>query len=219
MFLIIPLAVFLVSLGLIIYMSARKFSYLKKISIDHASEIEQSVNGYRGFAEAMFPEVFCYVRGVNVAAHKSTFLLEVEKLLRKLRVWFLKMDNISNQLIHKVRTSNQEIQEAELEKEREDKLAEEVPAVVRISGGISPEELKKEEQRVIMEIAKNPKDAQLYKTLGNLYMRLEQFQDARESFVSALKLEPQMNGIQRKLDLLEKILGNDSRQTDAVKRE
>lgn len=193
-------------------MSARKFSYLKKISIDHASEIEQSVNGYRGFAEAMFPEVFEYIRGVNVAAHKSTVLLESEKLLRKLRIWFLKVDNIVNHWIREIRTSTQEIQEAELEKEREEQRAEQGPAVVQMSGGISPEELKKEEQRLILEIAKNPKDAQLYRTLGNLYMRLEQFQDARESFLSALKLEPEMTGIQRKLDLLEKILGTDPSQ-------
>ena len=43
---------------------------------------------------------------------------------------------------------------------------------------------------MILEIAKNPKDAELYKKLGQVYLRTGESGDAFESFKKALELNP-----------------------------
>ena len=64
---------------------------------------------------------------------------------------------------------------------------------------LSPAFLKNEEQRLIMEIAKNPKDARLYEALGDLYMEMSGFIDAKESYEAAIELNPQDESLKQKL--------------------
>ncbi len=67
-------------------------------------------------------------------------------------------------------------------------------------------DLKAEEQRLIIEIAKNPKDATLYRELGNIYMKTGEINDAWESFKKALELEPTDEESKGKLEKLSKKL-------------
>ena len=49
-----------------------------------------------------------------------------------------------------------------------------------------------------VEIAKNPKDSRLYEVLGDLYVKMNNFSDAKESFEAAMELSPHDEGLQKK---------------------
>lgn len=205
MFLLIPLSIFILSSIIVLYISLRKFAYLKKLNTNSdSSTVEMGEVSFSQFMCQMFPEVFDYFRKVDVAAHKSSFLLEFEKFLRKIRLAFLKVDNVSNNLIHKIRATH--IQEAQKSQEKieaqklEDMFVNEVSVMTE-----GQEDFKKKEHELIIEIAKNPKNPILYKSLGDLYIKTEQWEYAKESFLSAIKLDPTIKGIKRKLELANKM--------------
>ena len=58
--------------------------------------------------------------------------------------------------------------------------------------------MKKEEQRLIIEIAKNPKSSSLYETLGDLYVKMNNFTDAKESYEAAIELDPSKEELKKK---------------------
>ena len=60
------------------------------------------------------------------------------------------------------------------------------------------EDMKREEQRMIIEIAKNPKDAKLYEVLGDLYIKMNNLLDAKESYEAAIELNPHSEELQKK---------------------
>ena len=188
-------------------MASRKFSYLRKLDTEHVEAGQQTINDWKGFWYAMYPEVFQHFHRSQVASHKSSLLLEFEKVLRRLRLMSLKVDNFSNSMISKIRTSNEHSQ-----KLREEAKVDTAPEFTHesleeaIRSSLPVSELKKEEQKLIMEVAKDPKNPRLYKTLGDLYLKLEQFDDARESYLSVIKLDPTIKGVKRKLEALNKAL-------------
>jgi predicted Zn-dependent protease len=49
-----------------------------------------------------------------------------------------------------------------------------------------------------MEIAKSPKDFILYETLGDLYSKMNNLSDAKESFEAAIELNPNNEVLQKK---------------------
>jgi len=202
MYLFIPLFLFFASLVFVFSIIFRKFGYLKKLSTDHFLMIENGVaKDFRGFLRQMFFEVFNYFERVNISKHKAGFLTESEKSLRKLRLFFLRMDNLFNSLISRVRDSSvrerasiDRINNLAVEdKNREDR-------VMVNNDPYSAENLKKEEHNMIIEIAKDPKNPELYKKIGTLYMRMGQWAYAKESFETALKLDPKLDGIKDKLE-------------------
>lgn len=149
----------------------------------------------------LFPEAVALIKRINLRAFGVESLNEFEKLLRKLRLISLKIDIITNKLIHKVRkeTKQQEeilVKEAKIEEEK--KSNGDVSDIIEELGS-SHDDLKQKEQLLIIEIAKNPKDAQLYRELGNIYMRIGDWNDAKESFEKVIELDPNDDIIKRKL--------------------
>lgn len=207
MFIITPLIVLVAAFGLMFYVASRKFSYLRKLDTNHVEVGQQEIKDWKGFWLAMYPEFLRFFEKSNVAGHKSSLLLESEKMLRKVRLASLRVNNLSDRLINKVRTSHehhlrlQEETKVEPAPEFTHSTMEEV-----IQSSLPAADLKKEEQKLIMEIAKDPKNPKLYKLLGDLYLKLEQFDDARESYLSASRLDPTIKGIKRKLEALNKAL-------------
>jgi len=195
MYFYIPFGIFIVSLIAIIWIISRKFVYLKKLSPEAIEPNSVEI----GFWTEMFPEISSFFRRINLRQHGVTILSEFEKTLRKLRLISMKVDTLTNRLIHRVRKSTKQ-QEAIIikaaEKEEEDK-----PIDVDLFelGGASRDELKQKEQHLIIEIAKNPKDAPLYKELGSLYMRTGELDDAKQSFEKVIELEPEDEATKRKL--------------------
>ena len=67
--------------------------------------------------------------------------------------------------------------------------------------------MKREEQKLIIEIAKNPKDSKLYEILGDLYVKMNNLSDAKESFEAAIELSPNSEILQKKLSqVIEKVV-------------
>jgi tetratricopeptide (TPR) repeat protein len=184
MFIILPLAIFLISIAAIFWLTARKFVYLKKLApgvIDGSNVAQES------FLAEFFPEAAQHLKMAKLQKYGAAILAEFEKLLRRLRLISLRIDTFLSQLVHRVRKSNARREET-LGKETEAEVEKEASKPIRAND--VKKDLKEEEQRLIIEIAKNPKDAELYKKLGQVYLRTGESGDAFESFKKALELNP-----------------------------
>ena len=193
-FFLIPFGIFLISLALIAWLVARKFVYLKKLApgiIDNSDIAQES------FWVEFFPELARHLKVVKLREYSAAILAEFEKFLRRLRLISLRIDTFMSHLIHRVRKTSV-YQEEILSKEIRLEAGKETNQLVRTNGA-KKKDFKEEEQRLIIEIAKNPKDAELYKKLGNIYMKTGEWHDAFESFKKASELDPEDASIKIKL--------------------
>lgn len=183
MFLIIPLVLILASAIGIFLIIWRKMPYLKKLSI---TEVSPDSSIWSEF----FPELAEGINTTRLKHYRGIWLLELEKFLRRLRVMSMKMDRTSDSLIKKIRNVT-EIKPPLVKTSEPATL----PSTVQED---KTEDLKKEEQRLIIEIAKNPKNSSLYETLGDLYMKMSNFSDAKESYEAAMELAPLREDLKKK---------------------
>ena len=102
MFFIIPFGIFIVSSAAIIYIVSRKFVYLRKLTPE---VIENADTRQESFFAEFFPGLAARLQGTKLREYRLMILAESEKILRKLRLFSLKLDTATNQLIHRVRTS------------------------------------------------------------------------------------------------------------------
>jgi tetratricopeptide (TPR) repeat protein len=173
----------------------RKMPYLNKLTPETHMPVRTGVMG--DFLADLLPEFSEVVKGLKLKEYVHPWLVELEKFLRKLRVVSLKMDRISESWIKKIRkghgfrTTHSSI--AEKTEAEETRVLKVQPAPKT-----SLEDMKREEQRLIIEIAKNPKDAKLYEILGDLYIKINNFSDAKESFDAAIELNPHNEELQKK---------------------
>lgn len=201
MFFIIPFGIFIISITAICWIISRKFVYLKKLAPE---VIELSSETQKGFWEEFFPGFAARFSGSKIRELRLNFLAEFEKFLRKLRLLSLKLDTATGHLLHRVRKSvvrHEGILNVE--------AAARIERVETLNGNGRSKDWKEEEQRLIIEIARSPKDVQLYKKLGNIYIKIEEWHDAAESFKKALELNPEdettRNKLTRLLKKLEKL--------------
>lgn len=190
MFILIPLILILLSVMGISFIVFRKMPYLNKLTP------ETHVGG--DVLSDLFPEFSEGFKNLKLREYGNLWFIELEKFLRRLRVVSLKMDRISDAWIKRIRMGNisRTINSANYEKaEQEDvSILKAWPISVPTA-----EDMKKEEQKLIIEIAKNPKDAQLYEALADLYIKMANFYDAKESFEAAVELSPNSESLKQKL--------------------
>ena len=206
MYLIIPLILIVTSLGGALFIIWRKLPHLKELTMSK----EVSSNGFslkRDWWNMVYdfcPEVVDSIKNIRVDEYKEMWLVEMEKFLRRLRVVSLKTDRLSGALIKKIRKnvySSGSLSYAATKEEKIEKNTTDMPTQES-----SREEFKKTEQRLILEIAKNPKNAVLYEELGDLYARMGDYKDAKESYEAAIELNSNSEGLKKKLSLsLEKL--------------
>jgi len=190
LFLLIPLTLILASVAGILVIISRKMPYLNKLTP------ETHVGG--NILSDLFPEFSEGFNNLKLREYGNLWFIELEKFLRKLRVVSLKMDRMSDAWIKRIRkgnisrTTNSAISE---------KVEQEDVSILKTQPITIPtiEDMKREEQRLIIEIAKNPKDARLYEVLGDLYIKMSNFSDAKESFEAAVELSPNSEILQKKL--------------------
>lgn len=168
--------------------------------------VENSVSNEESFFAEFFPGLATHFNSSRVRQFRVNLLAEFEKFLRKLRLLSLKLDAVTNHLIHRVRKSvvhHEGMLNGEAAAQAEQEMA------INIKNGNGDADPKEEEQRLIIEIARNPKNVQLYKKLGNIYMKIGEWHDAAESFKKVLELEPEdettRNKLTRLLKKLEKL--------------
>jgi tetratricopeptide (TPR) repeat protein len=210
LYLIIPLILIVTSISGILFIVFRKLPRLKELAeIESNSTVTGSINGaslesaWRHIVYDLCPEVWNWAKGIKVSEYKEMWLVEMEKLLRRLRVASLKMDRFSDSLIKKIRKQTHSsngngstFSVAEFNNEKQN-------AEVKPDGKT---EFKKTEQRLILEIAKNPKNTAPYEELGDLYSEAGEYKDAKESYEAAIELNSNNEELKKKLSqALEKL--------------
>lgn len=179
MYILIPIGILVLALGGIAYIVVRKFVYLKKLTPEAISNPPPTA---ATFWDGLFIEIIALWRKINWREYRVVATAESEKILRRLHLIFLKIEALTHNLANRLRRSKQK-QEAKVAAEE---AMEE--AVMSIAPPIDP---KEEEQHLIMEIAKNPKDPLLYLRLGDVYLKTEDKENARMSFATVLQLDPE----------------------------
>ena len=167
MFILIPLVLILLSAAGIFAIIWRKLPYLRKLSVT-------DVHSGPGILADFFPELSENINSTRLKHYRMVWFIELEKFLRRLRVLSLKIDRASDSLIIKIRKFTERKHPLVTEPVLEDKK----------------KAIKEEEQRLIIEIAKNPKSPSLYEALGDLYVKMKNFTDAKESYEAAIELDP-----------------------------
>lgn len=210
MFILIPLVLILGSLAAIFFIIYKKLPQLKNISLSgkNTGPVYQDLSGssenYKKLSVKLFndffPEITERFNKIKFREYKNVWLAELEKILRRLRVASLKMDRFSDNLIKKIRTVGDTRPKIRAAEETKEKIIQQSAKIIQDkSDGRSPigdpaaenqESLKSKEQKLIIEIAKNPKDYRLYESLGDLYVKMDNFGDAKESYEAALELNP-----------------------------
>lgn len=182
MFILIPFLLILASAIGIFVIVWKKVPYLGKLTVADA-QLGPSI-----WAD-FFPELTNGVNGTRLKHYRGVWLLELEKFLRRLRLMSMKMDRMSDSLIKKIRNIT----------ERKHPSTGSGPAASSLAvPEEKAEDLKREEQRLIIEIAKNPKNPALYEVLGDLYMKISNFVDAKESYEAAIELNPAKEELKKK---------------------
>ena len=125
----------------------------------------------------ILPEFFGFWDNLDFQGFKKNILADYEKFLRKVRILSLKTDNFVNKLLERrrKRMPKPKFREAD-----------------DFSNGPKADAsyFKAKENNFIAEIAKIPKDKNLYKALGVLYVENGMLDDAREVFNVVLELDP-----------------------------
>ena len=197
MFILIPLILILGSVVGISIIIFRKMPYLNRLTPEIHVSTQTGV--WSDILTDLFPEFSEGFKGLKFREYGNLWLVELEKFIRRLRVFSLKMDRISDSWIKRIRRSSNGFM----------KTVSDVVENVESSGVLVPmiqpvpaiilEDMKKEEQRLIIEIAKKPKDSVLYEKLGDLYVKMKDLSDAKESYEAAIELGPSDEKLQKKL--------------------
>lgn len=198
MFATIPLSIAFVSLCVIAYMVWRKMPFLRKLTPE-SHEVGSTV--LHDFA----PELIDWFRSIPWRQYVRNVLVELEKVLRHGRTLMSSLDRASDKVIRKVRRVHEETerQQKQIVAERKEEVArrEEEPDEIDMA---DPEQVKLEEQRLIVAIAQNPKDVGLYSSLARVYMRMQNYGDAVEALSAAVKLDPESDDLKRRLERAER---------------
>lgn len=220
MYIIIPLLIIVGSTGAVFFIVWNKRAYLNKLyTLNSGPEADLIALGFnwKEYGVEFFPEIRDWLNNLKLDGYRLLFLMELEKSLRKTRLIFMRVDRWSDALIKKVRrvhvngklngngngavvVNGQMASETMVEKV-------EIHSSNLPSTSLSPAFLKNEEERFIIEIAQNPKDPTLYEGLGDLYIEMGNFADAKESYEAALELSAQNESLKQKLSsVLEKLV-------------
>jgi len=176
----IPLLLFLGAISGIFVVIMRKNQYLKKLTPD-VHDL-----GTRGVLAEFFPEVIDKIEISKIREYQANALIELEKLVRKIRLVFLRIDQLTVSLISRIRTTHSNNSNSKVINDDEF-----VTTIIEEDTRTNSfEDLKKEEQNLIIEIAKDPKNFSLYESLGDLYVKMNNDVDAKESYETALNLDP-----------------------------
>jgi len=130
------------------------------------------------FWHSMFPELkhFFNLAQSKFKVFKQNVAVDYEKFLRRVKILSLRTHNLTDKL---------------LEKRQKNGVKTEFKEASSPSNGQAVNAyFKAKENNLIAEIAKNPKDKNLYKSLAVLYMESKMYDDAEEAYNVVLELDP-----------------------------
>lgn len=114
--------------------------------------------------------------------YRGKILSRLEKLLRKIRILFLKIDTL---FLFGIKKAREKSQLWRIKSKKKDSLTK--------------------EKELIGLISQNPQNPQPYQELGSLYLRRKNYRDAEQAFAQALKLKPDAPEIKEKLRKIKKL--------------
>ena len=236
--LIPPIVVVLSAIGIIVFL-VKKSSKVKDIQEENL-QLDKHLFVERG----IFGNLWFKIKSIKGEDIKHFFLGILERITRRSRIIFLKLESKFGEMSNDIRAKRQartnrkakEVQIAEgRAKDIFDKLKRYRIGKNEPKSGISPE-IKKaymdEEERVfkpilsdkivvpesasetkdkleellIERIAVNPKDIEAYERLGEYYMEIKSYNDAKECFKQVIKLNPGNRNVKYKIRRLEYLL-------------
>ncbi|HAT74386.1 MAG: hypothetical protein US30_C0010G0021 [Candidatus Moranbacteria bacterium GW2011_GWF2_36_839] len=209
---IIPPILIVVSLvGIIVFL-------VKKAP--EVANLEKEESPAQGGMISAKKSIWSILRKKNIEEHKDfkhKTLLFLEKTTKKMKVFFLKMENMFTNWGESIRNKRKAREEEHvvraLELIKENKFSKEA------ENNDVPENIKEEEkeevkiekkdilEKILVErIATNPKDIEAYERLGEYYFEIENWNYAKECYKQVLKLNPRNIGIRSKMRKLERML-------------
>ncbi|TSC91711.1 MAG: hypothetical protein CEN90_175 [Parcubacteria group bacterium Licking1014_17] len=188
MFIILPLGIFILSLLLIGAVIVRKLAFLRKLSPE---VLENSAVNYRGFWEELLPEAGGIIKFIKSHEWRLKLLEQFEKLFSLLKSISSLIDSLFHKILllvkRKAKQSEQIVIKEEIKEQKEKaEIEEAIEAISEHNGS----DIREEEQLLIINIAKNPRDPELYRRLGDIYIKTEEYDDARQCFEKAIELNP-----------------------------
>lgn len=188
MFVVIPLILFASGVAGLGYVLWPKIKEIKKR--EDLPEIKES------FWRLMVPEFFSFWDNIDFEGLKKNTSSDYEKLLRRVRIISLKTDNFVNKLLEKRQAKSVPSVRPEFKEKSEDSDEPKVNQAY----------FKTKESSLIADIARNPKDKNLYKTLAALYFENQMYKDAKDVFDVVLELDPNEEEVKQTLEKISKIV-------------
>lgn len=234
--LIPPIIVVLSAIGIIVFL-VKKSSKVAEINEDDVIK-ENNLFVERGF----FGNLLFKIKSIKGEDIKHFFLAILERIVRRSRIIFLKLESKFGDMSNDIRLKRQaranrkanEVKAAEgkakdifdkLKKYRSEKVGqkneleikkayfEEEEKIIKpmLSDKVVVPETKNEikdklEELLIERIAVNPKDIEAYERLGEYYMEIKSYTDAKECFKQVIKLNPTNRNVKYKIRRLEYLL-------------
>lgn len=193
MFELLPQILIIVSIAGIIFVVARKIPSLSQIPEDIKISDVSGARKKKIKTPNFINKLWLKTKSFRYSEYFHKTLELSEKILRKLKVVFLKLENRAADWAELLKAQSQKVRirregigiqiNPEPEKDIESKI------VHSSSIADSAEELNKLEEKFIAAIAKNPRDIKAYKELGGLYIKKNNISDAREAFQQVLRLD------------------------------
>lgn len=220
MFITVPLVVIAVAATVLVVMVLRKWPYLKKLEPD-AHPVGDSL------VHDLAPEVIERAKSVDWQSFWHHGLAGIEGVLSGVRSAFTAIGEASERLMSSVQSVKRSVPER-VETHELEPQPEKPTVVVPARDDEAEQErlLREEEQKLILDIAQNPKNVELYKKLSRVYSKLGNGKDAIESLAAASKLDPDDDAILERLDRLkereekegerEKAKENEAKQEESV---
>ncbi|MBI4117454.1 MAG: hypothetical protein HY451_02110 [Parcubacteria group bacterium] len=193
MFLLIPLILIASSGAGIVYIVWPKIKEIREGEI--TSEIKED------FWHLIFPELFRFLSLTRskFVIFRQNAAVDYEKFLRRIKILSLKTHNLTNKLLER----------RQKERRRAERRQETEPESDFWKGGGTLDSrksiFKTKENNLIAEIAKSPKEKNLYQVLGALYLENQMYDEAKEVFDVVLELDPNDSEAKESLEKIGKI--------------
>jgi len=201
MFDLLPQIIIIISIAGIIVIIARKIPQIpaskekKKVDINSAESKIKAPNSLN--------KVWLKIKGFRYSEHSHKILGFLEKILRKLKVFFLKLENKITNWAERLRIHSQKVKtrregmDVKIESDGEENTQSlNLDSHIKTSGENTAD---KTEEEYIAAITKNPRDLEAYRNLGNVYVRKNDIKDAREAFRQILRISPSDKDAEMKL--------------------
>lgn len=231
---IIPPVLIVLSLAGIVYFLLKKAPQMAELAEKEKAEKQKELEDLmerRGFLERTTAKV----KGINWGGLKNGILSLMEKLMRRIRLMFLKLENSFKKMSDWIRTrrarskenKEEKIEEVKTEQMLEIKRADIVKMptdsilkeaeekVIRPSISdkiVSPHgrtEMKDRlEDLLVDRIATDPRDVEAYERLAEYYFEVGNYSDAKECYKQVIKLDPKNRNVRYKMRRLERIIGS-----------